>query len=82
MVCDVTVQDRGLFSNYPYPAYITKELLELLGKIIKGPTNCYIDAAKVELRDVAIWRLSDRRFRDSAYDIILSRCTTTRSGSS
>ena len=82
MVCDIAVQDRGLFSNYLYPAYITKELLELLGKIIKGPTNCYIDAAKVEFRDVAIWRLSDRRFRDSAYDIILSRCTTTQSGSS
>src|SRR6267142_1643354 len=70
LVCDMAVRDRGMFSNFVYPEYITKELLELLGKMVKGQTNRYIDAALNELRDVG-WRLGDRSFRDSALKTIL-----------
>jgi Family of unknown function (DUF6535) len=36
IVCDIAVRDRGIFSNWPYPAYVEKELLELLGNMVKG----------------------------------------------
>ena len=70
LVCDMAVRNRGVFSNFVYPEYITKELLELLGKMVEGQTNRYIDAALNELRDVG-WRLGDRSFRDSALKTIL-----------
>jgi Family of unknown function (DUF6535) len=70
LVCDIAVRDRGIFSNFTYPKYITKELLELLGKMVEGQTNPYIDSALEELRDVG-WRFGDRSFRDNAFRIIL-----------
>jgi len=70
LVCDIAVRDRGLFSNFPYPEFITNELLELLGKMVEGQTNPYIDAALEELRDVG-WRLRDQNFRDSARETIV-----------
>jgi hypothetical protein len=70
LVCDMAVRDRGMFSNFVYPEYITKELLELLGKMVEGQTNTYIDAALNELRDVG-WRFGDRSFRDNALKTIL-----------
>ena len=69
LVCDMAVRDRGIFSNYPYPDYITKELLELLGKMVEGQTNTYIEDAENELRDVG-WRFGDQGFRDIAYRTI------------
>jgi hypothetical protein len=49
IVSDIAVRDRGIFSNIPYPDYITKELLDLLGNMVKGQANPYIDAAMEEL---------------------------------
>jgi hypothetical protein len=28
------VRDRGIFSNYTYPSYITDEILKLLGNVV------------------------------------------------
>ncbi len=71
LVCDIAVQNRGIFSNFKYPEYITKELLELLGKVVEGQENCDIEPALNELRDVAGWRVTDKSFRDSAYKTLL-----------
>ena len=64
LVCDIAIRDRGIFSNYTYPSYITKELLELLGNMIKGQANPCIDAAWDELRNVE-WRTGDQDFLES-----------------
>ena len=61
LVCDIAMRDRGIFSNYPYPAYITNELLELLGNMIEGQANPCIDSAWGQLRNVE-WRIGDPDF--------------------
>jgi len=61
LVCDIAIRDRGVFSNYTYPGYITKELLELLGNMVEGQAYPCIDAARNELRNVE-WRIGDRDF--------------------
>jgi hypothetical protein len=35
--------DRGIISSFDYPAYITNELLGLLGNILEGQTGLHID---------------------------------------
>ena len=74
IVSDIAVRDRGIFSNIPYPDYITKELLDLLGNMVKGQANPYIDAAMEELlaKDVVEWRISDRAFHRKVVDTIES----------
>jgi len=61
LVCDIAIRDRGVFSNYTYPGYITKELLQLLGNMVEGQANPCIDAAWDELRNVE-WRTGDHDF--------------------
>ena len=61
LVCDIAIRDRGIFSNYTYPSYITTELLKLLGTVVGGQASPYIDAAWEELRNVE-WRVGDRNF--------------------
>ena len=82
LVCDIAVQDRGIISDYAYPDYITKELLDLLGKMVEGlDQSSYIDAidaAHNELRDVE-WRLGDQIFRESAKKILESRAPISSS---
>ena len=70
LVCDIALLNRGIFSNFKYPEYVTKELLELLGKMVEGQENCDIDPALEELRDAADWRVADKGFRDSALKTI------------
>jgi len=45
LVYDITFQDRGIFSNFKYPDYIAKELLDLLGWMMDGQAEAYIEAA-------------------------------------
>ena len=61
LVRDIAIRDRGIFSNFKYPDYITKELLDLLGNMIEGQSNPCIDAAWGELRNVE-WKIGDRDF--------------------
>ncbi len=77
LVYDIAVQDRGIFSNFGYPTYITNELLDLLGRMIESQPQpaAYIDDAMRELwpddqSQPGIVR--DREFRDSAFMAILS----------
>jgi len=50
LVYDIAFVDRGMFSNFKYPDYVTKELLVLLGRMIDGQAEAYIEAAMEELR--------------------------------
>jgi hypothetical protein len=77
LVYDIAVQDRGIFSNFGYPTYITNELLDLLGRMIESQPQpaAFIDDAMRELwpdhpSQPGIVR--DREFRDSAFMAILS----------
>jgi len=55
LVCDLAVDQRGQFSDYPYPDYIVDELLELLGNVFEGQVGSHIDDAIEELRDFWSW---------------------------
>ena len=70
LVCDIAMPDRGIFSNCPYPGYVTKELLEMLENMVKGQAtrSSYINDAMKELKSEA-WRASDKGFRDEALRI-------------
>lgn len=70
LVCDIAIKNRGIFSNFPYPEYITKELLELLGKMLEGQENRGIDPTFNELQDLVGWRVANKGFRDSALKTI------------
>jgi hypothetical protein len=69
LVCDIGVQDRGIFSNYMYPDDITTELVELLYNMIQGRKSDYIRDAMEELRDVGLKFVNDA-FRRKAYEAI------------
>jgi hypothetical protein len=74
IVCDIAIRDRGIFSNCTYPDCVTKELLELLGEMVKGQANPYICAALDELRNVG-WRTGeDQGFLESALETIQKQC--------
>jgi len=49
LVCDITLKHRGIFSNFKYPEYITEQLLQLLGQMIKGKEGVYRGEALKEL---------------------------------
>ena len=72
LICDLAADQRGLFSDYPYPSYITDELLELLGKVVEGQTGSHIDDAMEELRDYWSWIYGeeDDSFPGKAWRII------------
>ncbi|KAH9958758.1 hypothetical protein BC827DRAFT_549816 [Russula dissimulans] len=80
LVCDVTMLHRGVFSDYMYPDYITKELLDLLGKMVEGQDHSAnvdaIDDAIKELRDVR-WKVGNENFRASAIEILERRAPTS-----
>lgn len=72
LVCDIAVPDRGIFSNHRYPDCITELLLELLGNVVYGCANIYVEEARRELRDVK-WTHGDLAFRRSAFETIEKR---------
>jgi len=43
LLLDMVTPDRGIISGFDYPAYITNELLGLLGNILEGQTGLHID---------------------------------------
>jgi hypothetical protein len=69
LVCDIAVRERGIFSNYRYPDCITELLLELLGNVVYGFANVYIEDARRELRDVKSTH-GDLAFRRRAFETI------------
>jgi len=80
LVCDVAMSHRGIFSNYIYPDFILKELLDLLGKMVEGQDlSANVDAindAIKELSDVG-WKVGDQIFRASAIGILEHRAPTS-----
>jgi hypothetical protein len=72
LTCDLAADQRGLFSDYPYPSYITEELLELLGKVLEGEMGSHINDAMEELKDVWSWVYGeeDNNFPEKAWRVI------------
>ena len=71
LVCDLAAQDRGIFSLYAYPPYITDELLVLLGNMLEGEKGSHIDKAVRELRAARRWLHGERqKFLDKVLEVI------------
>ena len=71
LVCDLAAQDRGIFSGYAYPSYITNELLVLLGNMLEGEQGPHIDKAIRELRAARLWLHGERQsFLDKVLEVI------------
>jgi Family of unknown function (DUF6535) len=80
LVCDLVIEARGVFSDFPYPAYIVDELLELVGKMVDGHggSHRHVNDAVKELRDFnpgesVDWDLALQeraRLRDKALEAI------------
>ena len=75
IVCDMAVRDRGIFSNYTYPDYVTttEELLTLLGNMVEGQANPYIDDALKELLEIEERKIYDQEFLKKLTRIIDGR---------
>jgi len=73
IVCDIAVRNRGIFSNFKYPDYITEELLKLLGNMVEGEANSCIDDALTELNALEKGRTFDKEFVETVKGIIVDR---------
>ena len=65
LICDLVIKNRGVFSNFSYPAYIVDMLLELVGDIVDGlghdgNAQRHIDSAFGELLDISSKDCMDR----------------------
>jgi hypothetical protein len=69
LTCDLIVQGRGVFSDFPYPRYITDMLFQLIGDVLDGSTGSHIDDALRELEDGSRNRM-DMRLRNEALKAI------------
>ena len=68
LLCDLVIRDRGVFSDFSYPPYIVKMLLDLVGKMIGGHRglNPHIDEVIEELEDETLRNRMDNNLRDRA----------------
>ncbi|KAH9968489.1 hypothetical protein BGW80DRAFT_1337770 [Lactifluus volemus] len=68
LICDLVIQDRGIFSNYTYPEYITTRLLRLTVDILDGYQSDvgHVEAALRELQGVPRQQCFDRDFQSNA----------------
>jgi hypothetical protein len=74
LLCDIVIQSRGVFSDFPYPAYIVDGLLELVDKMVdrQGDSCTHIDDAVQELNDFNTGDSTDESFRNRALAAISS----------
>jgi hypothetical protein len=72
LLCDLVIGDRGAFSNFPYPRYIVRKLLELVEKMVKGQEGVHIDDIIHELEELTFRNLvdNDLNLRDEALQVI------------
>ena len=65
---------RRLF-KFKYPSYVTvtEELLTLLGNMVEGQSNSYIDDVLKELLALEEWRVHDKEFLKKVTEIIEGR---------
>ena len=72
LICDIVIGGRGAFSNYPYPPYIVKMLLELVRKMVEGHEGfrAHIDDIIQELEEVNFRNPVDNDLREKALRVI------------
>ena len=52
LICDLIIQDRGVFSNFSYPESITDRLLDIVGNMIRGYADTHIRDVVREIQSV------------------------------
>jgi hypothetical protein len=72
LLTDLVIRSRGVFSDFPYPPYIVDMLLDLVGKMIKGPRSSHrhINDVIQELEDEISWKRMDNGLRDKVLGAI------------
>jgi len=79
LLCDLVIRSRGVFSDFSYPPYIVKMLLELVGKMIEGhgDSHPHINEVVQELEDEDLRNRMDNNLRDQAMNAIRPPPDTT-----
>jgi hypothetical protein len=75
LLCDLIIQGRGIFSDFRYPRYIVKMLLDLVGKMVEGlglqrGPHPHIDDLLDELMDESLRNRMNLRLWDEALSTI------------
>ena len=72
LICDIVIRSRGIFSDFAYPEYIVKELVELVKKTVDGQagSRIYINEAVRELQEVKPRDCMDEGIREMALTAI------------
>ncbi|KAF8492147.1 hypothetical protein F5888DRAFT_1731188 [Russula emetica] len=72
LLCDLVIGSRGVFSDFSYPPYIVKMLLDLVEKVVEGHGNLnpLINEVIEELEDDDLRHRMDNNLRDQALDAI------------
>ena len=72
LLCDLVIRSRGVFSDFTYPPYLVKMLLDLVGKMVKGHGGSLPHVSDViqELEDDNLWKRMDNRLRDKVLSAI------------
>jgi hypothetical protein len=72
IVCDLVIQGRGVFSDFPYPEYITTMLLETANNLLRAPmsSDSHINDALREIQCVEPKNCLDMGLRRKAVEII------------
>jgi hypothetical protein len=72
IICDLVIQDRGIFSDFLYPKYITGMLMDMVGNMLRvhsGPDS-HIRVALREIQNVGSMNCIDVYLRRKAWDTI------------
>ena len=81
LLCDLIIQGRGIFSDFCYPRYIVKMLLDLVGKMAEGfgqrSLHPHIDNLLDELMDDSLRNRMDLDLRDEALSAIIHQFPDT-----
>jgi len=72
LLCDIVIQGRGIFSDFPYPQYVVEMLLDLVGNIVKGHggSQSHINDIIQELQNDHLWHRMDNDLRGKVLSAI------------
>ena len=74
LLCDLIIQGRGIFSDFPYPRYIVEMLLDLVGNMVEGlgqrGPQSHIDDLLGDLMDESLRSRMNMGLRDEALSTI------------
>jgi Family of unknown function (DUF6535) len=84
LLCDLIIQGRGIFSDFRYPRYIVKMLLDLVGKMVEGlglqrGPHPHIDTLLDDLMDESRRNRMNIGLRDEALSTIHRSLSTMSS---